>query len=108
MAKRSVVGRVLRRPEHVALHKVVVAAELVEIHVRGSDNPDVLAGEAPAQDEGDLLQTPAEPLGPVRLQGHLLLEGLHEDKNAHKHHEERGRWQSLFSDLWFDCFGLQQ
>lgn len=74
------VGRVLRRPEHVALHKVVVAAELVEIHVGGSDHPDVLVGEAAAQGEGDLLQTPAEPLGPVLLQGHLLLEGLHGDK----------------------------
>lgn len=73
------VGRVLRRPKHVALHKVVVAAELVEIHVRGSDHPDVMVGEAAAQDEGDLLQTPAEPLGPIWLQGHLLLEVLHED-----------------------------
>lgn len=76
MAECSVVGRVLRCPEHVALHEVVVAAELVQVHVRGSDHPDVAAGEPAAQDEGDLLQAPAEPLGSVRLKSHLLLEAL--------------------------------
>lgn len=77
MAKRSEVGRVLWRPEHVALHKVVVATELVEIHAGGSDHPDVSVGETSAQGEGHLLQTPGEPLGSLRLQSHLLLEVLH-------------------------------
>lgn len=70
----------LRCPEHVALHEVVVAAELVEIHVGGSDHPNVSVGEPPAQNEGDLLQTPVEPLGPLRLQSHLLLEVLHQHR----------------------------
>lgn len=76
MAECSVIGRVLWCPKHVALHKVVVAAELVQVHVRGSDHPDVVAGEPAAQDEGNLLQTPAEPLGTVWLKRHLLLEVL--------------------------------
>lgn len=72
----------LRCPEHIALHKVLVAAELVEIHVRGSDHPNMSVRETSAQGEGDLLQTPAEPLGSLGLQSHLLLEVLdkHRDK----------------------------
>lgn len=66
----------LRSPEHVALHEVVVAAELVQIHSGGSDHPDVSVGETLAQSESDLLQTPAEPLSSFRLHGHLLLEVL--------------------------------
>lgn len=67
----------LRRSEHVALHKVVVAAELVEIHAGGSDHPNMSVREAAAQYEGHLFQTPLEPLGSIRLQNHLLLEVLH-------------------------------
>lgn len=77
MAKRSKVSRVLWRPEHVALHKVVVAAELVKIHAGGSDHPDVSVWEALPQGEGHLLQAPGEPLGSLRLQSHLFLEVLH-------------------------------
>lgn len=66
----------LRSPEHVALHEVVVAAELVQIHSGGSDHPDVSVGETLAQSESDLLQTPAEPLSSFRLHRHLLLEVL--------------------------------
>lgn len=79
MEKRSGVGavrRVLRGPEHVALHKVVVAAELVEIHAGGSDHPNVAVRETPAEGEGDPLQAPGEPLGSVGLHSHLLLEVL--------------------------------
>lgn len=66
----------LRSPEHVALHEVAVAAELVQIHSGGSDHPDVSVGETAAQSESDLLQTPAEPLSSFRLHRHLLLEVL--------------------------------
>lgn len=85
MVKGSVVTgveRVLRRSEHVALHKVVITAELVEVHGGGSDHPDVSVREAMAQHVGHLLQTPANPLGCIRLQSHLILEVLH----ATKHH----------------------
>ncbi len=86
--KRSRVGgvrRVLRCPKHVALHKVVVAAELVQIHVGGSDHPNMAVRETAAQGEGDLLQTPAEPLRSLRLQRHLLLEVLHKTTHTHTH-----------------------
>lgn len=75
----------LGRSEHVTAHKVVVAAKLVEIQGGGSDHPDVLVGEAAAQRDGHLLQTPAEPLGGIRLQSHLILEVLHEERA----HQER-------------------
>lgn len=92
MVKSSEVRRVLWCPKHVALHKVEVAAELVEIHVGGSDHPDISVGKTLAQGEGHLLQTPGEPLGSLRLQSHLLLEVLHKQKqncanciNTHTH-----------------------
>lgn len=81
----------LRCPEHVALHEVVVAAELVEIHPRGSDHPNMSARETTAQGERDLLQTPGEPLGSLMLQSHLLLEVLHKqhtDRDCFKQHLE--------------------
>lgn len=92
MVKCSIVRRVWRVlwcPEHVALNKVVVAAELVEIHVGGSDHPNMSVREPPAQNEGDLLQTPAEPQGTLVLQSHLLLEVLH------KHRRDRLKQQDL-------------
>lgn len=76
----SRVRRVLRSPEHVALHKVLVAAELVQVHARGSHHPHVSIRETAAQSEGDPLQAPGEPLGTLRLQRHLLLEVLHREK----------------------------
>ena len=45
----------LRRSKHVALHKVVITAKLVEVHGGCSDHPDVLAREAMAQHVGYLL-----------------------------------------------------
>lgn len=80
MVKGSIVRgveRVLRRSKHVALHKVLITAELVEIHGGGSDHPDVMVREAIAQHVGHPLQTPAHPLGCIRLQSHLILEVLH-------------------------------
>lgn len=79
-SKVTGVERVLGGPKHVALHKVVITAKLVEIHGGGSDHPDVLAREAVAQHVGHLLQTPANPLGCIRLQSHLILEVLHGTK----------------------------
>lgn len=79
-SKVTGVEGVLRRSKHVTLHKVVIAAKLVEIHGGGSDHPDVLVREAVAQPEGHLLQTPAKPLGCIRLQSHLILEVLHGKK----------------------------
>lgn len=77
-------------PEHVALHKVVVAAELVEIHVGGSDHPNMSVGEPLAQNEGDLLQTPAEPQGTFVLQSHLLLEVLHKHRRDRLKQQDTG------------------
>ncbi len=90
VAKSSKVRRVwwvLRCSEHVAHHKVEVAAELVEIHPRSSDHPNMSVRETSAQGEGDLLQTPGEPLGSLVLQSHLLLEVLHKQytDNFHKY-----------------------
>lgn len=91
-SKVTGVEGVLRRSKHVAAHKVVVAAELVEVQGGGSDHPDVLVGEAVAQRDGHLLQAPAEPLGGIRLQSHLILEVLREDRTHQECLTSEQRW----------------
>lgn len=88
MVKCSCVGGVrcvLWCPKHVAFYKVVVAAELMQVHAGGSNHPDMVVWEALAQGECDVLQTPGEPVASLRLSGHLLLEVLqnqHKDKDV--------------------------
>lgn len=73
----SCIWGVLWGPEHVALHKVAVATEFMQVHAGRSHHPNVAVGEASGQDEGHLLQTPGQPLRSFRLLGHLLFKVLH-------------------------------
>lgn len=66
----------LGRSKQVAFHKVVIAAELVQVHTGGSDHPHVAVREAATQGESDVLQAPGQPLRPLWLEQHLLLEVL--------------------------------